>query len=154
MALTLPRGEAAAGAVFVALASFVLWEANRMPAGAPGQPGPGFFPAILAVALLLCGVGLLLRSWRATRAAAPAEAISFRYPKVWITLVALAVMTFALEPLGFVVSATLFLFVLLRWCGEVRWVTAGVGAILIAGASWYFFVAALGVSLPHGVLRL
>jgi putative tricarboxylic transport membrane protein len=152
MTLTLARGEIAVSAFLATLAANVLWEACQMPAGAPGQPGPGFFPIILASVLLICSIGLMLRNWKAPEGTSSAAALSFRYPKAWITLAALVAMTFALEPLGFVVSATVFLIVLLRYCGDVAWATAGVGAIVIAVAAWYFFVTVLGVNLPHGVL--
>jgi putative tricarboxylic transport membrane protein len=151
--LTLPRGENAVAAVLAALAAYVLWEACQMPGGAPGQPGPGFFPVILATVLLVCSAGLMLRNWRAPEGTSSATVLSFRYPKAWITLAALVAMTFALEPLGFVLAGTLFLIVLLRFCGGVAWATASAGAIVIAVAAWYFFVTVLGVNLPHGVLR-
>jgi putative tricarboxylic transport membrane protein len=153
MTLTLARGEIAAAAVLATLATYVLWEACQMPAGAPGQPGPGFFPIILGSVLLVCSIGLMLRNWRAPEGTSSTAALSFRYPKAWITLAALVAMTFALEPLGFVLAATLFLIALLRFCGGVAWATAGAGAIVIAVAAWYFFVTVLGVNLPHGVLR-
>lgn len=38
----------------------LLWEAQRLGLGRWEQPGPGFFPAGLGAALLLCGGGLWL----------------------------------------------------------------------------------------------
>ena len=148
MTLTLPRGEAAVA--MIVLASCVLWDTNHMPAGAPGQPGPGFFSTVLGVALLACGSGLLRHSWRT----AAGEPISLWHTKVWITLAALVAVAFALEPLGFVVAGTLFFFVLLRFCGGVRWFASVVGALVLTGSAWYFFVAALGVALPRGIFLL
>jgi hypothetical protein len=154
MTLTLPRGEAAVAAVLIVLATCVLWESSRMPASAPGQPGPGFFPVVLGIALLLCGVGLLMHSRRRVTDALPPARLTLSHSKVWITLAALMAMAYALEPLGFVPAATLFLLVLLRFCGGVGWRAAGAGALVLAVAAWYFFVAVLGVALPSGVLRL
>lgn len=153
MTLTLPRGETAVAGVLMVVATYVLWETHHMPASAAGQPGPGFFPTVLGVALLVCSIGLFLHALRSTTDAS-AAAISLRYPKVWITLAALVAVTFALEPLGFVLAATLFLLTLLRFCGGIGWPTASVGAIVLAVAAWYFFVAVLGVALPYSVFRL
>ncbi len=153
MTLTLPRGEAAVAAVLIALAVYVLWEAEHMPASTPGQPGAGFFPAILAVILLICAGGILISSWSSGKDAA-APTVIIGHSKVWITLASLVALTFALEPLGFVLAASAFLFVLLRFCGGVNWLAAGIGAITLTLAAWYFFTAALGVALPHGVLPL
>jgi putative tricarboxylic transport membrane protein len=153
MMLTQPRGEAAVAAALGALASYVLWEAQRMPAGTPGQPGPGFFPTILGVALLACSIVLLARWWT-QKSAAPAVTISLRHRKIWITLAALVAVPCALEPLGFAPTASVFLVVLLRWCGDVSWRASIAGALLMSAAAWYFFVAALGVALPRGVLPL
>jgi putative tricarboxylic transport membrane protein len=134
----------------IMLASYVLWDTNHMPAGAPGQPGPGFFPTVLGAALLACSIGLLRHSWRT----AAGEPITLWHAKVWITLAALVAVAFALEPLGFVAAGALFLVVLLRFCGGVRWPVAAVGALVLTFSAWYFFVAALGVALPRGVLPL
>ncbi len=154
MSLTLPRGEAAVAAALAVLAAYVLWEAAHMPASAPGQPGPGFFPAILGIVLFTCGAVLLWQSWRTLKRSTDAASISFRYPRVWITLAALVAMAGALEPLGFVLAATLFLLVLLRFCGGVGWTAAGVGSIVLAVAAWSFFVFTLGVALPRGIFPL
>ena len=153
MTLTLPRGEAAVAAVLSALAAYVLWEANHMAAGGPGQPGPGFFPTVLGIALLVCSA-LLLAQTRMRKITAPAAPISMHHQKVWITLAALVAVAYALEPLGFVPAATLFLVVLLRYCGGVGWPLSAFGALVLACSAWYFFVAALGVALPRGIFPL
>ncbi|MDP3225570.1 MAG: tripartite tricarboxylate transporter TctB family protein, partial [Rubrivivax sp.] len=53
------------GLALALLAGAVLWSARDFPA-VPGQKvGAGFLPTLVGIGLLLCGLGLVLRSLRA-----------------------------------------------------------------------------------------
>lgn len=151
MAVTVRRGEIAVAVVFVGAALGVLWESSRMPQGSWGAPGPAFVPAMLGIGLLACGVAMLVRAALA-RNDAPGPAVSLGHPRVWLTVASVVVMAFVLEPVGFIVSGTVFLLVLLRGVGGASWPAAGGGALALTLGAWYFFTLALGVNLPRGIL--
>ncbi len=129
-------------------------EARRLALGTPGRPGPGFFPFYLGAALGLVALALLLRAaWRGgSEAAASAEADEgLQRWKVPVTLAALFVYAFVLEPLGFVVGTALLIFFLFRVIEGYSWAMAVGGSILTAGFSYALFKVWLGVQLPAGL---
>jgi putative tricarboxylic transport membrane protein len=78
----------------------------------------------------------------------------FGHGDIALTLIALVVLALIFEPAGYVISATLFMFVLLRAFAGLGWMRASVSALTIALVTYYMFVKVLGVSLPGGLLPL
>jgi putative tricarboxylic transport membrane protein len=103
--------------------------------------GPGYFPFLMAVVLLVLGVGTTVEGL--IRAGEPPSGTNLR----GIALVTGGVMVFALaiRPLGLVptVAITSFLFAMAD--RDLRNVPSAVAAIDMALASWLIFVVALGM---------
>lgn len=148
-----------AGAV-LALGVVVLFGTLGFSAGGTYSPiGPGFFPLIVAVGLLLLGVLLLARAsvvrdgFLGEKAASEARAT--HWPTVGLLLAALVVYAFLLDPLGYVFATALFFpaaaFVL--GSGRTRAVLVNLAIGLVVGAVVFFsFTELLGVRLPDGLL--
>ncbi len=139
------RGEAVVAAALLALAVYVGVAATRMPRGTLALPGPGFFPAGLAVLLGVAAVGLLARV-----GLGPAidEAVALGRGHVGTILASLAGVALLLERLGFLVTLSLFLLVLFRALSPLGWVRSAVAAVATTVAAYLFFHTVLGVSLP------
>ena len=126
----------------------------------PGQNvGPALFPGIIAVALVVCGVLLVVRGVAARRHAGSAWAevpVWLRSRPQWLGFVVLvAVNVFyllAVERLGFVIVAFFYLLALLRVLA-VPWPRACLVSLVMALAVHTAFYKLLKVPLPWGVLE-
>ena len=150
LAVSVRAGEMAAGALLLLFACAIVWGSFQMSAGTAGAPGPGYFPRALGVLLVLVSVALLIRALRLVRAAD--EAVTLGHRDIALTVAALAVLGLLFEPAGYVLSASLFMFVLLRAFSTLGWVRSLVAAVATALATYYLFVKLLGVTLPAGPL--
>lgn len=141
------------GVALAVLAAAVLWSARAFP-DVPGQKvGAGFLPMIVGAGLLVCGVVLVLRSWRAapyTDGDAVREAEHFGAPMVVVAAVAAYILL--ADRLGFLIVAPLCLVAVFRamrvgWRPSVLWAIGGTLVVHLA------FYKLLRVPLPWGVIR-
>ena len=102
--------EIAVAMALVALGAFATFEATKMPFGTLAMPGPAMMPIALGVLLMLCSAGLILLELRKPAAIA---FVPLGNRHVAVAVVAIIVAGLAFERAGFVITATLFLFVLL-----------------------------------------
>jgi len=136
--------------LFLALFSlYVCLESLRLGLGTYQRPGSGFFSFYGAVVLGILALALTVLSLR--RKGEKGEAWG-----VWdkILLVTLAMFGFALllEWLGFLLTAFLFIGVLLRVVERRSWIFSLSVALLIAAASYVVFDLWLKAQLPAGIL--
>src|SRR5690606_39716271 len=111
------------------------------------EPGPGFFPAMIAIALSLGGLGCALRALRARADSEPR--LWMERPAVKATaLILLLCVFFAVG--GFVLCAVLFLFAMMRFVGQVRTIKAAAMAVIVTFAMWLLFERLLSGQLPTG----
>ena len=149
--VTMRRGETAAAVALLLFACAILWGSVLMPSGTVGAPGPGFFPRALGSLLALVSVGLLVRSLRLDPAVDEVVALGHRH--IALTLVALVGLGLMLEYAGYVLSATLFMLVLLRAFSTLGWTRSMLAAGATALVSYFLFVHLLSVMLPAGLLQ-
>ena len=149
------------GVLFALLGAAILWHVQGFPR-IPGQNvGPGLFPGVLAVAMLVCGTILIATGLRARRAAgatsrwavAPEWLRSHRHVLAFAVLVASNVFyLLVVERLGFLLTAFVYLSALM-WVLRVRLAVAVPVAFIMALAIHYAFYKLLRVPLPWGVLQ-
>ncbi len=144
------------GLALALLAAAVLWSAQAFPA-VPGQKlGAGFLPLLVGAGLLLCGLGLVLRSWRGTAYAeadaVAAEASTGRDIASALLIVAVVIAYIGLaDRLGFLLVAPLCLLAVLRVL-RVGWGPA-LGCALAGSLLVHLvFYKLLRVPLPWGIL--
>lgn len=118
------------------------------------NPGPRFFPSLIAIAMVVLGVLMVVQIFRAPREAAPAE---YRFHSDWksLGLVIGGFLAFALllVPLGWIISAALLFWVVVRALGSRR-PLFDIGLALVFSSSIQLaFGAGLGLSLPGGILE-
>jgi putative tricarboxylic transport membrane protein len=143
------------GLALALLAAAVLWSARSFPA-VPGQKlGAGFLPMLVGAGLLVCGLGLVLRSWRGTAYAetVAAEVSSWRDIGSALAIVAVVIAYIGLaDKLGFLLVAPLCLMAVFRvlrvgWLPALGWALGGTLLVHLA------FYKLLRVPLPWGVLK-
>lgn len=133
--------------VLLGWALFMAWSARSLKLGAPGHPGPGFFPFWMALALIGVALVILARELRA----APAPPPTWRWTRVAPAALALVAVAPALGLLGFVSASALFLLALFRAMGT-GWRGAVLLAVALAVAAYVVFDVWLQIQLPRGPL--
>jgi putative tricarboxylic transport membrane protein len=145
--------RAAASAAALALVALVgLAGAGRLEVGGVTRPGPGFFPLLLSLALLVVS-GVLFGSAARGRDAPPGPAVEdgTAEPARWrlvATMGALVVYVALFERVGFVTATTGLLAFLFGALARYRWPVALGTALAVAFAARVVFDRWLQVRLP------
>ncbi|MDN5852664.1 MAG: tripartite tricarboxylate transporter TctB family protein, partial [Actinomycetia bacterium] len=148
------RAKVVTDALIVAFAAGYTVLASDLGLGDSSRPGPGFFPLLVGIVLMLAAglhlVTLVLRQLRV-----PADAGAGR-PSVHagLMLTALAVYLVTLPLLGHLLAATIMSAAVLKLLGKRRtWVILAI-AVAIGLLSDLLFTVVLGIALPEGPLGL
>lgn len=148
------KAETVTGAVVLALGIWILVEAVKFPYFLEGVPGPGFLP--LWVSFGIIGTGLVLTAQGIRRRLVPQEEIMWPdaagWRRVGLMLGALAVSLLVLEKLGFMVTTTLFMAVVVFCLGVRSWRMLASVPLLSAIGLYGIFAVWLRVPLPKGIL--
>jgi putative tricarboxylic transport membrane protein len=142
-----------AGALFAVFGLYVLVLSLRLDFYDDGVPGPGFFPAVLAIALVLCGILLILLRWRGSREDAgrfdlPSRSQAKRSLGLWVLVLAAALL---IEVVGFVVSMFLLVAAILFGIEGRRDIPTIITVIATPLLAYLLFGWLLQVRLPTGV---
>ena len=125
-------------------------EAHRLAIGSARQPGEGFFPFWLSVALVVVSVALLLQRSPSVAPAPATPAAPLRRGKVVLTLLAGLGYALIVEPLGFTATTFVFLLFLLTVIEPQRRVASVAISAITAASSYVVFKVWLAVQLPVG----
>nr|WP_284701427.1 tripartite tricarboxylate transporter TctB family protein [Rhodoplanes tepidamans] len=147
--MSLPRwaGDAAVGVALSGAGVALAILAWPIPRGSVGNPGPGFMPFVLGLALVGLGLACAVRALREHDGAAVALASR----KTAVCLLTLLAAALAFIPLGFVPTVAVMLSILFAVLAEKPWwraVLYGCGASLALDA---VFERVLGLGLPAGI---
>ncbi len=140
--------------VWLGFAVCICVESIRLPLGSFHDPGPGFLPLLVGLAL----AALSLISFRqAGRAGAADSRSSWFSPEKWKNLVWVLLALFAyvavLSSLGFLLSTFLFLTFLFRAGVEpIGWRWSVGGSVAASLACYVVFELWLQTQLPKGIL--
>jgi putative tricarboxylic transport membrane protein len=124
---------------------FVAEQSLQMPLDSMSLPGPGVFPLAMGAALAVTAAALLVGYVVRPE---PGEKLRLGHGYVAVALLAIGGMAELIERTGYLISATLFLFVLLASLSKLGWWRAGIAAFAAALVSQLLFQNVLGVALP------
>jgi putative tricarboxylic transport membrane protein len=135
------------GSALCLLALFVMWESRALPLGTWRQPGPGYFPVLLAALLLVLGALV----WAMGGGGAPVASVGWSEARHAVVILAVgAFICFGLERLGYRLTILAALVFLVRLVERKRLLGAAVFAFALSFGSYYLFDTLLRVPLPRG----
>jgi putative tricarboxylic transport membrane protein len=135
------------GSALCLLALFVMWENRALPLGSWRQPGPGYFPVLLAALLLILGALV----WAMGGGAANAAGVGWseaRHAAVILTVGAFVCL--GLERVGYRLTMLAALLFLVRIVERKSLVASAAFALALSFGSYYLFDTLLRVPLPRG----
>ena len=132
-----------------AIAVFFIIQASMLALGSVALPGPGFFPLLLGIALLICSIWIGIQLWRGKP---NGENHELGHRDVIIAMLALLLIAPTFETLGAYVTLGLFAFALLVFVARTNVLLALASSAVGMAAIFYFFQILLGLQLPKGIL--
>ena len=140
------------GGVVLCLAAAILWQGKHLAIGNLRAPGPGFFPNLIAVILIILSLILLIAGdKKADKSPLIVRQSGRRLLPVFLALLGYF---FLLEFLGFVVTSFLFMAVLFMTVTIQKWYRALLWAFVTTGFAYLIFEVLLKSNLPKGVLGI
>jgi putative tricarboxylic transport membrane protein len=147
------KAEKITSLLLIALAVFVGFESRKYPLGTIDNPGPGFLPLLLGVAMAVMAIALSMRVWRSGTAKVhrPFWPEKVGLSKVSLTFVTILLFTALLEITGYMINIFFLFLILLRPIGRQKWiwsVAIAMGATVVA---YLLFDKWLMIPLPRGI---
>jgi putative tricarboxylic transport membrane protein len=126
--------------------------ARKYPLGAIDNPGPGFLPFLLGLALGGMSIALFIRNWKKKDSQPEVTRPEGRgWIKVSSIFLMLLLFTLFFEITGYIVNVFLFFLVLLRPIGRQKWSWSLSISIGAASISYILFERWLMLPLPRGI---
>lgn len=151
MKVRLSQGDAIIGLILCGLGLWWLRMSLTLGVGTWAEPGPGFFPAAISVALAVGGLGCAIRALHA-RARDTAEARPWIEGRAATAAVLIVLLCAFFSIGGFLLCALLFLFAMMVFIGDIKPVRAGLMSVAITFVFWLVFERILSLQLPSGIL--
>ena len=148
------KAETLAGSLFVVIGVALLIESIKLPYFIESVPGPGFLPLWISFGIIGSGLVLTVKGIRASLVT-PEEEITWPEASGWrrvgLVLGALAASLLLLEWLGFMVTTTLFMAVVVFGLGVRSWRILASVPLGSAVGLYMIFAVWLRVPLPKGI---
>ncbi len=150
--------------IFIAIAATFFGIAGGFPEGSDGATGPGWFPRIMCVIIIVLSVINLVTTHLRYRVSTDEEkeadrAVARRLVSkdntiVWVSVVATLLYMIGIERIGFVVSSIAYMLIMSLYYKVPKITKVGTVVIPLAvtGVLYYVFTNLLHVVLPRGIL--
>jgi len=121
--------------------------------GTLDNPGPGFLPFLLGIAIVSMSIVLLIRVWKKTKTQDESTSWPERGGLIKVSLIFIVIVLFTalLETTGYILNVFVLFLILLRPVGKQKWLwtlSISIGATL---ASYLLFDRWLMLPLPRGI---
>jgi len=141
--------------VWIALGAFICKWGYHLDLGTLSEPGSGFIIFWMGIVMMGLSISIFLLAFskKITREEKISLWSGVRWRKLIFVLVSLLLYTYALVPLGFLLSTCLLLILLFKFIEPQKWSVAISGAILTVFITYAIFHLWLGSQLPKGILE-
>jgi putative tricarboxylic transport membrane protein len=138
------------GLIVFCLGMYILFQDRKLAFGKLHAPGPGFFPAIIAIALMALSLFLVIPSTKKTDGI---TRFSLRLNGGMTTAFGTLIVYFlTLEYLGFLIAGFLFMGFLFKVISSMKWYGAALWSLVSIGLTYVIFGVFLRIPLPQGIL--
>ena len=150
---TLKPVDIVAGCFLALLGLFLLYASSMIRVGVERALSPRAFPSAIGILILVCGIGLAVKSWRFR-----GEDPEIHWPNreglriILVSLVMLAFYIVLMNPLGLPLSTFLYVTGSIWYLKPEKWVTAIVTGLVVGIVSYVVFIELLQLSFPMGFL--
>ena len=134
---------------FIALSCYVLFSAQSFPGKIDNVPGPGYFPTILSIILILLSLLLIASSGKVDNS--PLGIFSRENSIVFIAGGVTLAYLGLIYIFGFLIATPLYLIAILRFFRMRNWQSVVLTSVLTTAASYAIFTTVLEVQLPSGL---
>lgn len=132
------------GLLFVALGVGAIVVGNNYPLGTAARMGPGYFPRILGILLIVLGSIIAFRGMRVVDEKIPA----WKWRPTLVVLLSVVVYGIVIGWLGMAISTVLLIVASSAASHEFRFKESVIAGVLLSAMAVGVFVIALGVQLP------
>ena len=142
------------GAIGLALGVFVIRSGLKLKLGTINDPGSGYVLFYTGVLMCVFAVTIITAAITEGGPTFGSRWEGARWTKPLLIIACLIAFSFALEPLGFLLSAIPLMLLLLRLIDPVRWRLAIPLAVLTPLGVWWVLKRALLIQLPSGIFEI
>lgn len=135
------------GLMFVAIGVFFGVGSRNYHLGDSARPGPGFFPLLLSIVMVILGAIVLFKSLTIeSEGGDPIGRVAWR--PVLAIIGSVVIFGLILPRVGMVIALPVLVIVSALAGDEFRWRDAIVTSIVLTGFSWLIFVWGLSLTIP------
>lgn len=118
-----------------------------------GAPGPGLWPGLIAVGLVLVGIWLLISTLRAPEETMEKITLFGEGQKrVYLSMLILILYTFLLPTIGFIPVTVLMLYFFIQWFAKYNWYLSLSIAVIVTVGVYLVFKFVLSVPIDFGMI--
>lgn len=136
---------------WLAFGLFIMEESYRLNLGQMHKPDSGLFPFLIGILITALAIILLIQAYK-RKSAEKEKKGKINYKNILLTLLFLYVYALIFEWLGFIFSAFLLIFFLMKVIEQKGWVLTIIIALLASFGSYVLFELWLQAALPKGNL--
>lgn len=132
------------GLFFTAFGAFVIWQALKYPLGRAAQMGPGYFPLILGILLLIVGLVVTAKSILSQAEALP----RFDWKATGLVTLAIVGSSLMLLTAGLLVAIPVLVIVSSFAATDLNWRSTLLTTLFLTVMAWLVFILGLGLRIP------
>lgn len=140
------------GFVIAFLGIGILWEGRHLRWGTLSQPGPGFFPTILAILLITFSLFFIIPKGKKGEEGETFPPWSTFFERLAPIYAALLAFVGLMQFFGFAILTLFLMFFLFVKVSDLKWDAAMLAAFASAGITYFIFGVILKSSFPKGPL--
>lgn len=156
--MNMKKGNYVVSVVCAVLGIAIIGIASGYPTAADygtGVPGPGLWPIVISVVMLLCAALLMVRTLKMPPE--ENEEITLWTPgtrRVYISMIILTIYCIILHPVGYIISTTVMQFVFIQWFAKKKPYITLLIALAITLVSYFAFKNLLNVPVDFGFFAI
>jgi putative tricarboxylic transport membrane protein len=150
----LNNSELWGGLIGLALGIFVIRSGLKLKLGTINDPGSGYVLFYTGILMCLFATSIIVAAITEGGASFGSRWQNVRWIRPLLLIACLTAFSFALDPLGFLLSAVPLMVLLLRVVDPVRWSLTIPIAVLAPLGMWWVLKRLLLIQLPSGIFEI